>query len=392
MVEMKAGYHNAVKGNNASHNDRSFEDEKTDELVYMFVNSKYNHVEEIKLETFLEIEFNAYSQICSERLDEINDNYIKQRKKSKCQSMLDYYKKNPPLETCMQLGNVENGGVSIDIMTDIYKRYREKENAFYKKYDIRVVFLDSAIHGADKNRQVSEATTHVHERKLILYKTKSGTWEPNITKAYEQAGFERPDPSAKSSRFNNVRMTVDEKMRGLWLEACREIVHEKGLDITVPDYEHHEDAHGHSKRRNQKKYIYDKQREEADRKKQLDERENSIKLQRSELEFERSELQADKNTFMQEKAEFEAEKQLFKEDVYKRAKAHFKNKYEKQFQTLQDQLEQQNAIRLDEAVKGIEKQYKSDFVKWQNERNSRMSETALKSVNNSIGTDIQRNL
>ena len=275
-TEMKAGYHNAVKGNNATHNDRSFEDEKTDELIHKFTNSKYNHVEEMKLGTFLEIEFNAYSQICSERLDEINDNYIKQRKKSKCKTMMDYYKSNPPLETCMQLGNVDNGGVSMQIMIDIYKRYREKENKFYNDHNIRFVMLDSAIHGADKKRKVSEATTHIHERKLILYKTKSGTWEPNITKAYEQAGFERSDPSKKPSRYNNVRMTVDEKMRGLWLEACREIVHEKGLDITVPDYEHHEDVHGHSKRRNQKQYIYDKKREEADRKKQADEREREL--------------------------------------------------------------------------------------------------------------------
>lgn len=375
IIEMKPSYHNSCNEGDADHNDRAFENEKSDEIVMTRVNKTY--WEKVSVKHFLEIEFACYSDVCKDRLDEINANYIKQRKSSKCKSMADYYKSNPPLETVMQLGNCENGGVSADVMKDILERYRSKEKQFYKKHNIKCIFLDSAIHGADATKNVSEATTHVHERKLILYKTKSGTWEPNITKAYEQAGFQRPDMSKKSSRYNNVRMTVDNELRNLWLEACREIVNEQQLNISVLDYEHHPEI----KHKNKKKYVYDKIREEQERREALDEREKSIELQRSELENERSELQSDKNTFMQEKADFEAEKQSFKDDVYKRAKAHFKNKYEKEFQILQDQLEQQNAIRLEEAINDIKEQYSSDFIMWQEKRNSRMAENALESLN-----------
>lgn len=115
-----------------------------------------------------------------------------------------------PEETIFQIGSVEDGFPSSNVLTSIFADYTSE---VIKRYGHNIHFLDAVLH-------LDEAVPHYHVRKVWTYDGKDGL-DISQNKALEQMGFERPDPDKEPGKWNNAKITFSEWERNLKLELCK---------------------------------------------------------------------------------------------------------------------------------------------------------------------------
>lgn len=94
-----------------------------------------------------------------------------------------YYKKHPPEETLMYLGNKDNN-VGSEVLLEVFHIYREWLNSTCVDNDkgCGVELLNSALH-------MDEATPHIQFRQMYYYTDKYGNFEISQNKALEGLGY-----------------------------------------------------------------------------------------------------------------------------------------------------------------------------------------------------------
>ncbi len=68
---------------------------------------------------------------------------------------------------------------------------------------------------------LDEGTPHIHERHVFDVINKYGERQPKQEEALKELGFELPNPSKKSGKFNNRKMSYDAACRKLFIEICK---------------------------------------------------------------------------------------------------------------------------------------------------------------------------
>lgn len=227
--KMRVSLHNG-RGS-SKHNDRSFlkswtDDERQEKASHInhektknnyywatnYADKKYQDGA-----TFEEVELSYYEKIFGQALEQTNNNYIKQGHPERVKTMADWYKskQKAPFETILQVGDMNS---NIDPET-FKKMCFDYVNNMAKVYGQNIKILDVAIH-------FDETSPHAHIRQVYTYKegdlTKIGQ-----AKALEQLGIELPDPTKKTGRNNNRKMTLDKQLRQEWQEIAKSY----GFDI-----------------------------------------------------------------------------------------------------------------------------------------------------------------
>lgn len=171
--------------------------------------------------TFEEIELNFYEKFFGEALEQTNRNYIAQGHPERVKTMLDWYKskQKAPFETILQVGDMTS-----DIDPEIFKKMCfDYVNHINRNYGQNIRVLDVAIH-------FDETSPHMHLRQVYSY-TDGGIAKIGQAKALEQLGIELPDPTKKTGRNNNRKMTLDKQLRQEWQNIAKSY----GFDIeTTP--------------------------------------------------------------------------------------------------------------------------------------------------------------
>jgi len=249
---------------NANHNDRSYDKTKTEHDIF-------KHTIGDKNKTFLENELDVYKKLYEAKRLDTNEKYIAQRHEEKCtKSIHDYYKKNPPTELILQIGDKDNSAKGLDLQNSVVKLVNSLVNE-------GVTVLNVAIHK-------DETTEHAHIRMTFPYE-KNGLIESNKTQFLREHGYERPNPDKKEDRYNNPLITFTNDVRERFIGICRD----KGLEIdSEPSQEHKRHLSVHDYKMQQDRNMDFIQEHEFERKKQAIEKivhyAESGELKSSELE------------------------------------------------------------------------------------------------------------
>lgn len=192
---------------NASHNDRSYDKTEKEHNIFL-------HTVGDKNKTFLENELDIYKQLYEAKRLDTNERYISERHKEKCtKSIHDYYKKNPPTELILQIGDKVNSIKGVNLQDSVAKLV----NSLTREEGVQI--LNVAIHR-------DETTEHAHIRMTFPYE-KNGLIESNKTQFLREHGYERPNLDKKEDRYNNPLITFTNEVRERFIGICRD----KGLEI-----------------------------------------------------------------------------------------------------------------------------------------------------------------
>lgn len=248
------------KGNvmKPNHNDRDFESER--ELVGS--GNVYWHLWNKEQLTFETVEERAYNKIYGDYIAQMNEKAYANHdyKRLKTAKTLLESKRTAPEETLFYLGDMANHASKAQMVQFMNKFQRYMHDNYGDNFKI----LDMAIHVDE------EGAPHVHERHTFIGHKDDGTAYPSQEKALEEMGIPLPDPTKKSSKFNNRKMTFDAQVR----KACKEIAKEVGLEI-LPEAQ--DSKHPN---RNLSQYIYNLGKKKEQLEEDLESLENATQQQR----------------------------------------------------------------------------------------------------------------
>ena len=232
---MRASRHNGRFGKNGvynpKHNDREFDLDKADNIDPTMTpyNVYWNCVDRVATQhkdrgdnwhSFTEVEENFYDLVYKDYLEGQNARHLESRHKERCRTMDDIRnnKLTCPEETVYQIGNID-GTVEFG---ELLKITAEFFSTIQERYGEHVHILNWALH-------LDEGTPHIHERHVFDVINQYGERQPKQEQALKELGFELPDPSKKSGKFNNRKMSYDAECRKLFIEIC----HKHGIEIEV---------------------------------------------------------------------------------------------------------------------------------------------------------------
>jgi hypothetical protein len=322
------------------HNDRNFDlenakhidPEKTkDNFYYNFLSDKYYMEEDKKnYETFKESEDNFYQNNFSNWLNTRNEKHKKSRHKERIKKMKDLQKmeRYAPEEVIFQIGNKNNNDeIDNEIFWEAMSDYLEW---FDNEYGENVKLLNCGYH-------VDETTPHFHIRQVFMAHDENGDLMPNQTKALEELGIQRPDPTKKKSRYNNPKMTFTERNRKKLIEICEE----KGLEIDT------EVENPSQKHKDLLEYKTQKLQEERD---SLNQNNYNLRAENIDLIKNNSNLKKENKNLKNEKLNLELENRHFKDKNKKLEEENKKINRENieistKFNNLQKQYNEENAKR-----------------------------------------------
>ena len=161
--------------------------------------------------TFEEVEQRFYSLFYRESVEAQNERNIQNRHPERNRSTDDllHDKRTCPEESILQIGNIDESVDGEMLVKIACAFFAEMENRFGD----HIHFLDWSLH-------MGEGTPHIHERHVFDADDGYGHAKPQQEKALEALGIELPDPSKKSGKNNNRKMTFDKICRDLFLEIC----------------------------------------------------------------------------------------------------------------------------------------------------------------------------
>lgn len=222
---MKMTRHNGRAGKNGvynpKHNDRQFDLSNADHIdaarerqnIYWdcFQGFRTGMAEDKAHDSFEEVEQRFYSLFYRESVEAQNERNIQNRHPERNRSTDDllHDKRTCPEESILQIGNIDESVDGEMLVKIACAFFAEMENRFGD----HIHFLDWSLH-------MGEGTPHIHERHVFDADDGYGHAKPQQEKALEALGIELPDPSKKSGKNNNRKMTFDKICRDLFLEIC----------------------------------------------------------------------------------------------------------------------------------------------------------------------------
>lgn len=224
---MRATYHSGRKGKNGrfnpNHCDRNFnldsefaehiEKPLTANNVYMIHEIGGGFRKKKVTETFEELERQFYADNFAESLQQTNERYIRNRNKSRCKTMEQFYESQQtcPEESILTIGNSIDGAPNPELM----RRIIIDQMMWERKTFPNAVILNMAFHADEP-----DANYHLHMRRTYCYIDEEGVKHCNQKQALLQMGLERPRPDLPESRTNNVKVTHTRLCREHLLGLC----------------------------------------------------------------------------------------------------------------------------------------------------------------------------
>ena len=208
---------------NRNHNDRSFDishaenvrpDMVSENIIIHYDETNHPHVIDIKDKshtTIDEHEHCIYESLFAESLSKQHARNEAARHPERNKSIDDLLnsKNTCPEETIFQIGSTEDGYPPVEVLMAIFEDYQKE---LIDRYGHNLHFLDVALH-------MDEAVPHLHIRKVWTYDGKDGL-DISQNKALAEMGFERPDPSKPSNKWNNAKISFSEWERDMKLRIC----------------------------------------------------------------------------------------------------------------------------------------------------------------------------
>lgn len=208
---------------NRNHNDRSFDishaenvhpDMVSENIIIHYDETNHPHVIDIKDKshtTIDEHEHHIYESLFADSLSKQHARNEAARHPERNKSIDDLLnsKNTCPEETIFQIGSTEDGYPPVEVLMAIFEDYQKE---LIDIYGHNLHFLDVALH-------MDEAVPHLHIRKVWTYDGKDGL-DISQNKALVAMGFERPDPSKPSNKWNNAKISFSEWERDMKLRIC----------------------------------------------------------------------------------------------------------------------------------------------------------------------------
>ena len=196
------------KAYNVKHNQReSFSKPKKAENVYWDYGKKLGGT------TFSENEKLFYEKFFGKHVKRHNAKCKERRQYSRMQTMAQYKEKHPPEETILYIGTENVNPETLGAIFNDFRKFLMTECNDAKK-KCGVMPLNAAMH-------LDETTPHIHFRQVYYYCDKDGCLQISQNKALEGLGISRPDPTGKSGKFNNAKMTFTALCREKLFEIAR---------------------------------------------------------------------------------------------------------------------------------------------------------------------------
>lgn len=166
-------------------------------------------------ETFYDSEIACYKACFGQHIKRYNAQRKKERHPEECIDIEQYYKKHPPEETLLYLGNKDNN-VGSEVLLEVFHDYRAwlQSECVDDDKGCGVELLNDALH-------MDEATPHIQLRQIYYYTDKYGNFQISQNKALAGLGFERPDMTSKTSRKNNAKVTFTAVCREKLIEIAK---------------------------------------------------------------------------------------------------------------------------------------------------------------------------
>ena len=155
-----------------------------------------------------EFELSRYEHLYAEGQEAKNARYIQDGHPKRCKTVADIYesRRTAPLETILQIGSYDTDidpqerkellmGATVEWIDRLQKRWGENLH-----------FLCCSWHN-------DEAVCHCHLRMTFSALDKFEQRVPNQAQAFEAMGIQRPDPTAKESKYNCPLITFSERIR-----------------------------------------------------------------------------------------------------------------------------------------------------------------------------------
>lgn len=239
MAKMRSMQHNSRansqgRTHGTKHNDRNFDVDLADNIdKERSKDNVYWHLYQATDPglSFEDAELKYYVDAFGPQLQEINDQYLKNRHPERCKDMATWKqaRRNAPEETTFQIGKMEEH-VDAKILMDCFQDYNARLEAWNDTHGRPFTQLTYALH-------VDEAVPHIQARRVWHYEDAKGQLRVGQEKALAAAGVELPKPEAPEGKKNNRKMTFDAMAREMWLD----VLHEHGLEIErdpLPDGKH----------------------------------------------------------------------------------------------------------------------------------------------------------
>ena len=224
---MRASTHNGRAGSHGTydpkHNDREFDTDRAEgvnsdmtpfNVYWNCIDHRlvmHKDLTENDL-SFTEAENIFYQSFYGDYLDGQNERHITSRHKERCRTMdqLRKDRRTCPEETIYQIGN-KDSHVDPEVLAKVAVDFF---NEYQKRYGDHVHIINWSLH-------LDESTPHIHERHSFFVVNQYGERCPKQEQACKEMGFDLPDPSKKSGRYNNRKMSFDAEVRKLFIETCR---------------------------------------------------------------------------------------------------------------------------------------------------------------------------
>ena len=170
-------------------------------------------------------ELSIYRKLYGQGLDAQNERHKAKGNHKRVKTIEDIYshKNTSPMETILQIGNSKIPEAELSTEDKAKKLWSAAAGLvkdLQKKYGSHITFLDMSLH-------MEELVPHIHLRYTFHSQDRYGFDMPQQTKALEELGFERPDPTKKTSRYNNPLISFTDALRERFYRLCER----QGLQI-----------------------------------------------------------------------------------------------------------------------------------------------------------------
>lgn len=210
-----SGYRNAMgKAYNSKHDQREAFSKKPRQADRgrATQNVYWDYGKKLGGATFSENETLFYQRFLGPTIERKNKKAIERRQYGRTQTVAQYKEKHPPEEVLLYLGT-EN--VNVEALEAVFRDFRAwLMSDGWDREKGGIMPLNAALH-------LDETTPHIHFRQVYLCKGKDGGWEVSQNKALEALGYQRPDPTKPTGKYNNAKMTFTAACRGKLQELAR---------------------------------------------------------------------------------------------------------------------------------------------------------------------------
>lgn len=163
----------------------------------------------------------AYTELYNAGLEALNGRYRASGHKERCKTMehLLTSSKTRPNEIILQVGKIFDT-IRPELFCRAVENYIVNVNDYCRQNGVKHEFLSCSIH-------LDESTPHAHIKETYAAYTKDGNLMPLQEECFRQAGMSLPDPEQPEGRYNNRKITFDQKRREIWQETCKNL----GIEI-----------------------------------------------------------------------------------------------------------------------------------------------------------------